>query len=169
MAKQVGLNTWLNRTTNQFLTEISSGGMTLRFPALLFDDGAGTPISNVDWIHAPDLSAVSGFATKYWIITGDVVTLMDPATRAVLDAAELVAARDAISAQLDQQEGIIRAFMLAVLDEFNGQASKMNEILDAIDGANSLSEVKTAIAAITDYPQRTTAQLRSVVRGKLGT
>ncbi len=101
MAKQIGLNTWLNRTTNSFLKEISSGGMTMRFPGLLFDDGAGQPISNVEWIHAPDISAVVGFAERYWVVTGDVVSLMDQASRDALDAAAEQAAIESVVSGLD--------------------------------------------------------------------
>ncbi len=143
MAKQVGLNTWLNRTTNQYLIQISSGGMTMRFPGLLFDDGAGQPISNADWIHAPDLSAVTGFDSKYWIITGDVVSLMDQASRDVLDAAAEAAKLDSIADQLTQTRTIIRAFAEVVLDEINILRSQ-----------HSLSA-------------RTLTQLRNAVRGKL--
>ena len=143
MAKQVGLNTWLNRTTNQYLIQISSGGMTMRFPGLLFDDGAGQPINNADWIHAPDLSAVTGFDSKYWIITGDVVSLMDQASRDVLDAAAEAAKLDSIADQLTQTRTIIRAFAEVVLDEINILRSQ-----------HSLSA-------------RTLTQLRNAVRGKL--
>ena len=45
------------------------------------------PIAN--YVEEPDLSAVTGQPNKYWIITGDVVTLMDAAARAAVDAAEL--------------------------------------------------------------------------------
>ncbi len=120
MAKMPGLNTWLNRTTKQFLTEISSGGMMLRYPGEIFDDSAGTPISNANWIHAPDLTAVAGQPTKYWIITDDVVTLMSAAEQVVVDSAALDASRDAYAAdQLDQEERILRAFMKVMLSEIN--------------------------------------------------
>ena len=143
MAKQVGLNTWLNRTTNQFLTEISSGGMTIRFPGLLFDDGLGTPLSNADWIHAPDLSAVTGFASKYWIVTGDVVSLMDQATRDAIDATAETIQLDAIADELTQARTILRAFAEVVLDEIN------------------------LLRAQHSLPARTLAQLRTAVRSKL--
>ena len=144
MAKQVGLNTWLNRTTNQFLIEISSGGMTARFPGLLFDDGAGQPINNADWIHAPDLDAVTGFPdTKYWIVTGDVVSLMSQAARDALDAAADTVQLDSIADELTQTRTFIRAFAEVVLDEINNLRSQHA------------------------LPPRTLTQLRNAVRGKL--
>ncbi len=60
----------LNRATRQFLRSVNEPDYP---PA--------------DWIHAPDLSAVVGERSIYWIITGDVVTLMDQAAKDVVDAA----------------------------------------------------------------------------------
>jgi hypothetical protein len=141
----------LHRTTKQFLQSVN----TPDYPVL-------------DWIIEPDLSAVTGFDSKYWTITGDVVTLMDQSARDAVDAAEVEAVRDAAVAQLQQIEDILRAFMLTVLAEFNLHALKHNEILDAIDNGANLAGVKTNIAAIGDYAQRTELQLRNSIRSKLG-
>jgi hypothetical protein len=97
-----------------------------------------------EWIHNPDLSAVVGFSSKYWVVTGDVVTLMDQAARDAVDAAEVESRRDQVVAQLDQVEDVLRAFMLVVMDEIN-----------LLRGQHALAD-------------RTVAQLRSAIRGKLG-
>lgn len=141
----------VNRTTKQFLASVN----TPEYPT-------------VDWIINPDLSAVTGFASKYWIITGDVVTLMDAGQRAALDAAELEALRDQVASELDQVENVLRAFMLTTLDELNAHAVKINAILTAIDNGANIGAVKTNILAIADYPTRTAAQLKATVRSKLG-
>lgn len=141
----------LNRTTKQLLGSVN----TPEYPT-------------VDWIIDPDLDAVAGFDSRYWIITGDVVTLMNPTARAAADAAALEALRDATAAELDQMEGVLRAFMLTVLDEFNAHAAKINAILTAIDAGSTLASVKTNIAAIADYPARTAVQLKNTLRSKLG-
>lgn len=141
----------LNRTTKQYLQSFN----TPEYPT-------------VDWIIAPDMAAVTGFDSRYWIITGDVVSLMDAAARTAADASALAATRDAITAELDQVEGVLRAFMLTVLDELNAHATKINAILTAIDNGATLAAVKTNIAAVADYPARTAAQLRAVLRSKLG-
>jgi hypothetical protein len=141
----------VNRTTKQFLQSVN----TTDFPT-------------AQWIINPNLSAVTGFESKYWIITGDVVTLMDAAARASVDAAILSAARDATANQLDGVENVLRAFMLTLLDELNAHATKINAILTAIDGAGTFSAMKTSIAAITDYPSRTGTQIKTTVRSKLG-
>ena len=81
------------------------------------------------------------------------------------DSPEVVQ-RIAEKARIDK-ERVLRAIVLLVLDEFNTHASKINAILTAIDGASSLAEVKTAIAAIPDYPQRTGAQLLNAIKNKI--
>jgi len=141
----------LNRTTRQYLAS------------------AHTPdYPTVDWIHNPDMSAVVGFDSRYWVITGDVVTLMDAAARASLDAAALEAARDSLAGQLDQTEDILRAVVLMVLDELNAHSAKVNALLTAIDNASTLANLKTAVAAIADLPTRTAAQVKTAIRSKLG-
>lgn len=121
------------------------------------------------WIHEPNLTAVADFASKYWLIVGDVVTLMTAPQRAFVDAAEVEARRDAAVAQMDRLDDLLRATILVLLDELNLHAAKHNAILNAIDGASSFGAMKTAILAIADYPTRTTAQIRASIRGKLGT
>jgi hypothetical protein len=67
-----------------------------------------------------------------------------------------------------QREAVLtRAAVLTILDEFNAHALKTNAILDAVDGAASLAALKTAVAAIADYPQRTKAQLLTAMQGKI--
>ena len=117
----------LNRTTKQLIPSVN----TPDYPV-------------VDWIINPDLAAVSGFGSKYWIITGDVVSLMDQAARDAVDAQELNDSRDAIANELDQLEGIMRAFAGVVLDEINTLRTE-----------HSLSD-------------RMLAQLKTAIRGKLG-
>lgn len=168
MAKIPGLNTWLHRTDKIYLTQTSSGVMGKRYPALIFFDAQGEPTSNEEWIHAPDVSLVAGFDTKYWIVTGDSVTLITPLDRSAIDAAELEAQRDSIVDDMDRLESYTRAFALAVLDEFNNVSDTLNAILNAADNANNLGDFKSAMVAIADRPQRTVAQLKTAVRNKIG-
>ena len=67
-------NDWLNRATKQYSVNTSASDMAARFGGD-FTDYA----SNAEWIYDPDMSAVTGEPSKYWIITGDVITLMDQA------------------------------------------------------------------------------------------
>ena len=88
-----GLNQWVNRTTREFVQQTSSGEMERRFPAEVFHDAEGEPISNANWIHAPDLSVVAGFPNIYWIIIGDVISLMSQSERDAVDTAVETARR----------------------------------------------------------------------------
>ncbi len=145
------MSTVLNRTTKQLLIS------------------ANTPdYPTQDWIINPDLSAVAGFASKYWTISGDAVSLMNQAARDAVDAAELNAARDAVADRLQAAEDTLAAFALVLLDEMNLHAARVTAILDAVDGAGSLAALKTAVAAISDVPQRTIGQLKTALRNKLG-
>ncbi len=56
---------------------------------------------------------------KYLKLTGDVLSELSQAEKDAVDAAALAAARDAVADALEQQEDILRAFMLIVIDEFN--------------------------------------------------
>ncbi len=143
---------FLHRTSKQSLRSVS-------YPDL------PEPIAN--YIEEPDLSAVEGQPVKYWIIIGDVISLVDLATRDSIDAAAETTRLDNIADELDHTQTIMRAFAETVLDEFNSVANKVNQILDAIDSANNLTQLKSNVAAITDRPQRTLAQLKSAVRSKL--
>lgn len=144
---------FLHRTTKQ------------RYHSFPFAD-LPEPVAN--YIVDPELSAVLGQPVKYWVITGDVVTLADASARAAIDAALLVLVRDETADFLTEPESILRGLSLAILDEFNQRNDKIVEILDAIDAASNFSQVKANIAAITDPPQRTIAQLKTAVRAKAG-
>jgi len=95
----------LHRTTKQYLQSLN----TPDYPVL-------------DWIINPDLSSVGIFQSRYWIITGDVVTLMDQAGRDVVDAdilaegeiASKIATKATYMAQRD-----LKALALIIMDELN--------------------------------------------------
>lgn len=140
----------LNRTTKEYRDSVN----TPDFPAL-------------DWIINPDLSAVRGFDSRYWIITGDAVSLMSPAERADVDAALETSRLDALAAEIEQQQTTLRAFAEVLLDELNRHSQKMNALLDGIDAASNLAGVKAAAAAISNHPARTLTDVRDGIRSKL--
>lgn len=126
------------------------------------------------WKWNPDMTAVVGVLPKYWKAPADWDAVgagpieMSQAEKDAVDAADLSASRDAIAAVMDEIERWERAFALTLLDEFNAHADKINAILTAIDSGANLTAVKTNIANIADYPQRTVAQLKASLRNKLG-
>ena len=111
---------WLHRTTLSYLGSTS--------PNSLPED-----ISN--YIEAPDLSAVVGVAKKYWKVVGDIVSEMTQPEKAVVDAAELLAAQDALEAE--SLQGIIKAIIAALIKTINIRLPAGQKITAA--------EVKTAI------------------------
>jgi len=75
-------------------------------------------------------------------------------------------AKEALSAQ-HANDLRFRAVMVEFVKEFNRHADKINSILDAIDNATSLGDLKTRVGAINDYPERSSAQLRTLVEAAL--
>jgi len=95
----------LNRTTKEFRTSAH----TPDFPV-------------ADWIINPDLTAVAGQPTIYWVITGDVVSLASVGEQATIDAAlaaaKLTTEKDAAKSQIDV-ERVVRALVDMLPGEFN--------------------------------------------------
>ena len=93
----------LHRTTKRYLKSVN------------------TPDYDVsDYIVNPDLAAVTGFESKYWIITGDVVALMDQAARDAVDAQEtadrIAAIKQALKDRFDQEDDNTKALGLLMLE-----------------------------------------------------
>ncbi len=99
----------------------------------------------VDWIHNPNLSAVAGQPVKWWKIAGDLVSLMNAAEQAAVDAALAAAAVATNRAEAkDEVDGrILKAFAGIMLDEIN------------------LLRVKAGLA------QRTADQLRTAILNRI--
>ena len=122
---------WLHRTTKQLLISVPSGELI-------------NPIAQ--YIEEPDLSAVAGFPSIYWTVTGDIVSLMSQAERDAVDAVNESAQRDLqIVEDIDRLESVMRQIVKMIVDELN--------ILRALHG----------------LPNRTLAQVRNQLRSKLGT
>ncbi len=141
----------LNRTTKEYLKSVSTSNY-----------------DSVDWIINPDLSAVVGFESKYWAISGDIVTLMDQASRDAVDVTELSQQRDSLSNSLANTEDILRAIVLVLIDQFGNHATEHNALLSTISNASSLNDLKSSVAAMTPLNVPTIQQARTQIRNKLG-
>ena len=64
---------------------------------------------------------------------------------------------------------VLKAAVAVLIDELNNHANKINAILSAVDAATSLADLKTRVAAITDYPQRTLSQAKTSINNKIDT
>lgn len=119
-------------------------------------------------ITRTEYDAANAIPARYRQWNGSSVVEADQATKDAIDAAILEASRDATADGLDAVESLERAYAQAALDESNLHAQRITAILDAIDSANNLADVKTAVAAIADVPTRTIAQMKTALRNKLG-
>ena len=137
---------WLHRTDKRLLPRVSPSDMKLRFPSEVFIDADGLAQSNANWISNPDLSAVVGFAPKYFKIVGDVVSLLTLAERDAVDAddaAVLLTNDRTRNKTLYDTEFVLKALALVMMDEVN------------------ILRQQHAL------PDRTIAQLRTAIRTKI--
>jgi hypothetical protein len=138
------MGNYLHRTTKQYLQSWSPNDL---------------PEPLVNYIEEPDLSAVAGVPSIYWIITGDVITEMDQAAKDAVDAQDLSDARDAaIQAEIDNLEGVMRQLTKLIVDELNILRQQFNVTTGE---SGQLSD--------TAFADRTLAQVRTQLRNDLGT
>lgn len=138
------MGNYLHRTTKQYLQSHSPNDLP-------------EPLAN--YIEEPDLSAVAGAPSKYWTITGDVVTEMSQGEKDAVNAANLSAARDAaIQAEVNELESVIRQLTKLIVDELNILRQQFNITTGE---AGQLTD--------TAFADRTLAQVRTQLRNDLGT
>ena len=137
----------------------------------LLRSASETALPAGDWtqITRAEHDAASAIPLHYRKLVGGVITEMDAGEKATVDAAMLAGSRDDVAARLDDVEDVVRAFAQTVLDETNLHATRITAILDAIDAAASLADVKTAVGSIPNVPTRTVQQMKTAIRGYLGT
>jgi len=127
-----------------------------------------TPSFAAPWVVVSEAAAdaIAAIVQRYrkWVV--DHVEEMDAGEKAAVDAALVVARNVGLKAELSSPTGLA-AFALLVLDELNAHAATTTAILDAIDNASNLGDVKTAISAIADVPQRTKTQMRTSWENKI--
>ncbi len=121
------------------------------------------------------------FAARYGIspqsdfwITGDLIFVPDnlvddPPIFEAPDSPAVVLRKLAAALADDTvpQSKLMRALLVTLLDELNLHALKINSILDAVDAATSLADLKTRIAAVNDYPSRSMAQAITTIKSKI--
>lgn len=150
---------YLHRTSKQYLTS--------RSPADLDEQEA-------NYIQDPDLSAVVGFPSIYWTITGDIVTLMTQGERDAVDAAILA---DQITDEKTQAEAIhdltsadsraLRSIVLLLVDELNSLRTQWRDFQTVVDAAANLGAMKTGVAGLPTLNDRTYSQARTAIGNKI--
>lgn len=134
-------------------------------------------------LPGPGLWDARKFATRYGLnsLAGDfyvngegklVVRPTLPDNPPIFEAPDspLISLRNLAVALADDpipQSKLLRGALLALVDELNLHALKINSILDAVDAATSLADLKARIGAIADYPQRTLAQAKASIRNHI--
>jgi len=113
-------------------------------------------------------------APAFWIDADNLIHVPDglPDDPPIFDPpdAPTVVLRNAAISLVDSgvsTSEVLRGTFLVLVDELNNHALKINSILDAVDAATSLADLKTRIAAIADYPQRTPAQAKQAIKDKI--
>ena len=145
---------WVHRTTKAYLQSVSPDSL----PDL---------ISN--YISQPDLSGVVGVPSKYWIITGDIISEMSPVEKDAVDAQNLSDSRDGIiQEQIDQLESVLRQVVIATVKEINILRQWIADLKTATASANNLNDFKAKIAALPDFTDRTLSQIKTQLRNNLG-
>jgi hypothetical protein len=97
--------------------------------------------------------------TRVWTVRDKTAQELTDETNARLDDA---------AAAMDRIEDVTRAAVLVIMDELNLHSTRLAEIITAGSNAASLAGFRTAMQAIQPIPQRTAAQLKTAIRGKLG-
>ena len=135
---------YLHRTTKVYRQSVSPNELS-------------EPLAN--YIEDPDLSAVAGVPSMYWIITGDVITEMSQGEKDTLDAFLLSVARDAeIQAEIDKLEMTMRQLVKLIVSELNILRQQFN---------TTTAEVQQATG--TNFADRTFNQVKTQLRNDLGT
>lgn len=115
----------LNRVTKQFI----SSGNTPDYP-----------IS--EWIINPDISSVKDFNRKYWIISGDIVSLMTQEQRDSVDTQQL--ADFTANEKTEQKTRVdVDRLIVAVVKVFTDEINVIRESAGA--GTRTYSYMKTKI------------------------
>lgn len=135
---------YLHRTTKQYLQSVSPSSLP-------------EPMGN--YIYMPDLSAVAGVPSIYWIITGDIVSEMSQAEKDAVDSAILSGARDSvIEAEIDELESVMRQLTKMIISEINILRQQLNT-----------TTAEAAQLTDTNFTDRTIAQVKNQLRNDLGT
>jgi hypothetical protein len=132
---------WLNRAEVTLVNLSPAADMAKRYPAdAPFVGGDGNAISNAAWLWDPDLTAVGGVPEKYWVLTGDVVSEMDQASKDAVDAAiaaaKVLTNQNAAIAACDDVETELgwetRAHILFTNKQRSWAVNRLQEITDTL-------------------------------------
>ena len=121
------------------------------------------------WLANPDLSAVAGVPVKYWNLTGNIVSEMTPAQKAIVDANEASAAttadRAAEKAAADRRALI--ALVQVLVDEVNTLRQWAASLKTVTAASTNYATLKTGIGTLPATPDRTYAAARTAILNRI--
>lgn len=147
----------LNRTTKEYRVSVN----TPDFPP-------------AQWIINPDVSLVAGNPTKYWKITGDIVTLMNAAEQQAVDDAETAALladaqADATALPDDPLSVDVRALILNANKRTNWLTNRVEELQAAIvaieQSQGGTGNMRDAIRTVLPFSATSTRTLPAAIQG----
>lgn len=135
---------WLHRTTKKYLRSVPE---------------ADLPEAVANYIEEPDLSAVTGEPTQYWVVVGDTVSLMDQVAKDIVDAEEVIAKNDQSAAEASalvdvrQRDGaVIRQLIESLTKTHNKLANRIREVERALNDMKDTSGGADNIRAAIPLP-----------------
>lgn len=134
-------------------------------------NSSATPVGCVRFDGELTVDPVTKLSLMIWDAGLNNIRTMTAQEIAALPAQAVLAAHPLLVAALTDstnfQAKLLKAFVLTALDELNLHALKMKAIMDAIDSSTTYATLKTNIAAVVDYPQRTKANLINAMTTKI--
>lgn len=134
---------YVHRTTKSYLRSVSPNELP-------------EPLAN--YIEDPDLSAVVGVPSVYWIVIGDVISEMSQGEKDAVDAQLLQERYDSIIQEIDNLESVLRALTKMIISEINILRQQFNTTTAEIPQATD-----------TNFADRTLEQVKQQLRNDLGT
>lgn len=123
------MGNWINRTTNQEVLSASPSMMRDIYGGIFVGSG-GKAQGNTDWIYMPVIDLTTrAFASKYWDIIGDVVSLKSSDARDAIDIAEK---NIQDIATVGEQDNETNRALLAVINTLKTDAGLRNTTFDDI-------------------------------------
>ena len=159
------------------MAEVIQYSSTLPNPVTGYFKSVNTP----DYLGQPNTlinpvidGSVAGQPIKYWKVVNSVVVLMTQGERDAVDAA-LAAAN--LASQRARAKGIfdstasdgkvLKAIVLLLIDELNDLRGWLVDFKAEVAAASNLADLKTRVAGLPNMTDRTSAQARTAIRGKI--
>lgn len=115
---------------------------------------------------------------KYRKVISNLLVEMSASEKTDVDTAEATAqaaailsnarsgAKDSVDSLSSEGERL-RAALLVTLDEINNLRQWIASFKTAVAGSSTLANLKTAVAALPDTPDRTASQVKTAIKGKI--